>query len=103
MPHIYWIKNCAPKSCADCTDGGCRCPLDESMPCSPDCEELDPETGQPSMSEFCKTSCDAIFVRENNNGEIADSLFGFTDIKDMLDYLSGEAKQMLLEFVEKTA
>jgi len=60
MPHIYWIKNCAPKSCADCTDGGCRCPLDESMPCSPDCEELDPETGQPSMSEFCKTSCDAI-------------------------------------------
>ncbi len=43
------------------------------------------------------------FVRENNNGEIVDSLFGFTDIKDMLDYLSGEAKQMLLEFVEKTA
>ncbi|MDK2901892.1 MAG: hypothetical protein PWR14_796 [Thermosediminibacterales bacterium] len=43
------------------------------------------------------------FVRENNNGEIVDSLFGFTDIKDMLDYLSGEAKRMLLEFVEKSA
>jgi len=60
MPHAEWLKNCAPKECWKCIDEGTVCPLDEAIPCSPDCPEIDPETGEPSMSEFCKTSCDAI-------------------------------------------
>jgi hypothetical protein len=54
MPHPGWCG----KPCSECSN---PCELDESIPCSPDCEELDSKTGEP-CGEVCKT-CDAI----NNN------------------------------------
>lgn len=49
MAHINWCG----ERCADCTK---ICGLDESMPCSPDCENLSPD-GIPNTVECQK--CDA--------------------------------------------
>ena len=51
MAHPY---HCG-KVCSECIK---VCGLDESIHCSPDCEGLNPITGEPD-SEECKT-CDAI-------------------------------------------
>lgn len=41
------------------------------------------------------------FVRKTREGEIIDCCFGFLTIEDMVDALSGEAKQLLLKFLNK--
>ena len=64
MPHQYWLENCKPKYCGDCETS---CKLDEMMVCSPDCEELDSETGEPSESEECH-HCDAFTVYQEIMG-----------------------------------
>lgn len=46
---------CKNKECDDCSG----CELDESMPCSPGCDVLDPVTGMIDKS-FCSSNCDAI-------------------------------------------
>ena len=53
MPHMDWCG----KPCAECTY---PCKLDESMPCSPDCELLG-EYGYPIDRAKCReVGCDAI-------------------------------------------
>jgi hypothetical protein len=59
MAHEDWLKYCQPKSCAECMEDGEPCTLGESMPCSPDCEGIDPATGEPAGGEVCE-GCDAI-------------------------------------------
>ena len=59
MPHADYLELCYPISCADCIDHNGSCYLDESMPCSPDCPELNIETGEPSFNQDCK-HCGAI-------------------------------------------
>jgi hypothetical protein len=54
MAHEDWLKYCQPKSCAECMEDGEPCTLDESMPCSPDCEGIDPATGEPAGGEVCE-------------------------------------------------
>lgn len=44
------------KPCSECQTS---CGLDKSMPCSPDCEGLDPVTGEPSLSSLCD-GCDCL-------------------------------------------
>jgi hypothetical protein len=51
MAHLNWCG----KPCVGCQS---PCILDESIPCSPDCEELDPLTGDPA-GEDC-LHCDAL-------------------------------------------
>lgn len=51
MAHPKWCG----KPCSKCAH---PCALDESIPCSPDCEELDPITGEPA-GEACR-KCDAL-------------------------------------------
>ncbi|WP_157833836.1 hypothetical protein [Ruminiclostridium josui] len=51
MSHPQWCG----KACGECTSS---CLLDESIPCSPDCEGLNQVTGEPD-SIYCK-SCEAI-------------------------------------------
>jgi len=51
--HKLWCGN----SCADCEN---PCALDESIPCSPDCENLG-EDGEPIDLLVCKKAgCDAL-------------------------------------------
>ena len=52
MPHIDWCG----KPCADCDN---PCTLDESMPCSPDCENLFADGSQDTEKCAC-AGCDAI-------------------------------------------
>ncbi|WP_279146372.1 MULTISPECIES: hypothetical protein [Clostridium] len=50
MPHPNWCG----KPCSECDK---YCELDMSIPCSPDCPQLNPITGEPD-GPLCKT-CDA--------------------------------------------
>ena len=59
MPHPDWCG----KPCGECR--GCK--LDMTMPCSPDCSQLNPITGEPD-GEHCK-GCDAILVEEGEEDE----------------------------------
>ena len=52
MPHMDWCG----KPCADCSD---PCVLDESMPCSPDCQNLHAD-GSQETEKCVKAGCDAI-------------------------------------------
>ena len=61
MGHPYWLKYCTGKSCSECAQEGLFCELDSSMPCSPDCEGLDSQTGEPMLKDAC-IGCDAICV-----------------------------------------
>ena len=56
--HPEYLEKCFPKRCAECRDAGVKCKLDMNMPCSPDCEGLDPDTGKPSGGKACE-GCDA--------------------------------------------
>ena len=59
MAHADWLEKCAPKECWRCAEEeGTNCKLDMSMPCSPDCEFIDAETGEPMLGEGCD-GCDA--------------------------------------------
>lgn len=51
MPHLDWCG----KKCADCE---APCKLDESMPCSPDCEALN-EHGSRDEALCVLSGCDA--------------------------------------------
>lgn len=62
MAHADWLEKCAPKECWRCAEEeGTNCKLDMSMPCSPDCEGIDPATGEPAGGEVCK-GCGVVFV-----------------------------------------
>jgi len=52
MAHIKWCGN----PCAECND---PCALDQSMPCSPDCENLTSE-GLRDTEKCTQAGCDAI-------------------------------------------
>ena len=52
MAHKDWCG----KPCSDCETS---CGLDESMPCSPDCENLLPD-GTPNREDCLRIGCDAL-------------------------------------------
>ena len=58
MAHKEWCG----KPCADCLD---PCRLDESMPCSPNCELLGAD-GEPNIRQCIISGCDAIIEEVNN-------------------------------------
>lgn len=51
MAHKDWCN----KPCSECTTS---CRLDESMPCSPDCENLNPD-GSRRIKKCKEAGCDA--------------------------------------------
>ena len=58
MAHINWCGN----PCADCVD---VCTLDESIPCSPDCENLFPD-GSYNIAKCINSGCDAIMMNHES-------------------------------------
>jgi len=52
MAHMDWCG----KPCGECLN---PCKLDESIPCSPDCENLLPD-GTPETTKCREAECDAI-------------------------------------------
>ena len=60
--HPEYIENCYPHECWRCAEEyGTDCKLDMYMPCSPDCEYIDVNTGEPMLGEPCE-GCDAAEV-----------------------------------------
>ena len=70
--HKKWCGN----PCADCKTS---CTLDESMPCSPDCEMLD-DNGKPKNLRNClESGCDAIICIDKIQDAVADELKAYNE------------------------
>lgn len=94
--HKEWCENC----CSECKT---RCVLDESIPCSPDCDLLN-EDGIPiNLYECLESGCDAIICIDKIQDGIAAELEAYKKRMTSMNSVEVYGKSYDIHLVEEIA